>query len=187
MAVIIVEPKTITFDTKLLLQSGRILGPITLAYETYGTLNADRSNAILVNHAWTGSAHLAGKHREEDKGVGWWNPLVGQGKLLDTNRYFIICSNVIGSCYGSTGPTSINPKTSKRYHLDFPVITIRDMVAAQQLLIDHLGIRRLLAVLGGSMGGMQALEWATQYPDRIASAVILAATPHPSAQCCFPD
>jgi homoserine O-acetyltransferase len=182
VAVIIVEPKIATFDTKLLLQSGRILGPITLAYETYGTLAADRSNAILVTHAWTGSAHLAGKHSEEGQGVGWWNPLVGPGKLLDTDRYFIICSNVIGSCHGTTGPTSLNPKTRKRFNLDFPVVTIRDMVSAQRLLIDHLGISRLLTVLGGSMGGMQALEWATQYPDRIASAVIMAATPHPSAQ-----
>ena len=179
---VIVEPQSVTFDTKLLLQSGRILGPITLAYETYGTLNNNRSNAILVTHAWTGNAHLAGKHTVQDKGVGWWNPLVGPGKLLDTDRYFIICSNVIGSCFGSTGPTSLNPKTRKRYNLDFPVITIRDVVTAQRLLIDHLGIGRLLTVLGGSMGGMQALEWATQHPDRIASAVILAATPRPSAQ-----
>ena len=182
MSVMIVEPKSVTFETRLALQSGRILGPITLAYETYGELNADRSNAILVTHAWTGSAHLAGKHREQDKGNGWWHILVGPGRLLDTDRYFIICSNVIGSCYGSTGPTSVNPKTGRRYNLDFPVITIRDMVAAQQLLIDYLGIGRLLSVIGGSMGGMQALEWATRYPERIASGVILAATPHPSAQ-----
>ena len=182
MSVGIVETKSITFDTELRLQSGRILGPITLAYETYGTLNAERSNAILVAHAWTGSAHLAGRHSEQDTKSGWWDALVGPGRLLDTDRYFVICSNVLGSCYGSTGPASINPRTGKRYNLSFPVVTVRDMVAAQRLLIDRLGIRKLLSVMGGSMGGMQALEWATQYPDRIASAVILAATPRPSAQ-----
>jgi len=182
MSVGIVEPKSITFDTELRLQSGRILGPITLAYETYGNLNGDHSNAVLVEHAWTGNAHLAGRHSEEDTRSGWWDPLVGPGRLLDTNRYFVICSNVIGSCHGSTGPTSINPRTGKRYNLSFPVVTVRDMVAAQKLLIDYLGIPKLLAVMGGSMGGMQALEWAIQYPDRIASAVILATTPRPSAQ-----
>jgi homoserine O-acetyltransferase/O-succinyltransferase len=178
----IVEPQSITFDTELKLESGRILGPITLAFETYGELNEDRSNAILVAHAWTGNAHLAGKYSAEEAKPGWWDAIVGPGRLLDTDRYFVICSNVIGSCYGSTGPASINPRTGKRYNLSFPVLTVRDMVRAQRLLIDHLGIGRLLTVLGGSMGGMQALEWATQYPERIASAVVLAATPQPSAQ-----
>jgi homoserine O-acetyltransferase len=178
----IVAEQSVTFPTDLRLESGRILGPITLAYETYGELNEERSNAILVAHAWTGNAHLAGKYDESEQKPGWWDAIVGPGRLLDTNRYCVICSNVIGSCYGSTGPTSINPKTGKRYNLSFPVITVRDMVRAQQLLMDHLGIERLLSVLGGSMGGMQALEWATQFPQRIASAVILAATPRPSAQ-----
>jgi homoserine O-acetyltransferase len=178
----IVETKSVTFDTDLKLDSGRILGPITIAYETYGDLNGDRSNAILVAHAWTGSAHLAGKYSEEDTKPGWWDAIVGPGRLLDTDRYFVICANVIGSCYGSTGPTSINPKTGKRYNLSFPVITVRDMVRAHRLLVDHLGIERLLTVMGGSMGGMQALEWATQFPDRIASAIVLATSPHPSAQ-----
>ena len=182
MTVGIVEEKLVTFDTELRLESGRILGPITLAYETYGTLNGARSNAILVAHAWTGNAHLAGRYSEEEKKPGWWNEIVGPGKLLDTDRYFVICSNVIGSCFGSTGPASINPKSGKRYNLSFPVITVRDMVRAQALLIDHLGIERLLSVMGGSMGGMQALEWATQLPERIASAVMLATTPRPSAQ-----
>ena len=182
MSIQIVQPQSVTFETELRLESGRILGPITLAYETYGTLNADCSNAILVAHAWTGNAHLAGKHDESDPKPGWWDDIVGSGRLLDTDRYFVICSNVIGSCYGSTGPTSINPKTGKRYNLTFPVVTVRDMVRAQTLLIDHLGIDRLVTVLGGSMGGMQALEWATQFPDRIASAVVLATTPAPSAQ-----
>ncbi len=190
MSVGIVEPKAITFDTELRLQSGRILGPITLAYETYGTLNAHRSNAILVEHAWTGDAHLAGRHSAEDKRSGWWDALVGPGRLLDTERYFVICSNVIGSCHGSTGPTSLNPRTGKRYNLSFPVVTVRDMVAAQKLLLDHLGIEKLLSVMGGSMGGMQALEWATQYPDRIASAIILAARraprPRPSPSAASP-
>lgn len=182
MTVGIVEEKYVTFETDLRLESGRILGPITLAYETYGSLNADRSNAILVAHAWTGSAHLAGRYSADEQKPGWWNEIVGPGKLLDTDRYFVICSNVIGSCFGSTGPTTINPKTGKKYALSFPVITVRDMVRAQALLLDHLGIQRLFCVMGGSMGGMQALEWATQFPDRIASAIVLASTPRPSAQ-----
>ncbi|MBP1753485.1 MAG: metX [Geobacteraceae bacterium] len=180
MSVGIVETKFVHFDTELRLESGRILGPITLAYETYGTLNRDGSNAILVAHAWTGSAHLAGKNSEDDLKPGWWDAIVGPGRLLDTDRYFIVCSNIIGSCYGSTGPASINPKTGKRYNLTFPLITVRDMVRAQQLLIDYLGIRKLLTVLGGSMGGMQALEWSTCYPDRIASAIVLATSGKPS-------
>jgi homoserine O-acetyltransferase len=180
MSVGIVETKFAHFNTELRLESGRILGPITIAYETYGELNRDASNAILVTHAWTGNAHLAGKHTEEDKKPGWWDDIVGPGRLLDTEKYFVVCSNIIGSCYGSTGPTSINPKTGKRYNLTFPVITVRDMVRAQQLLIKHLGIGKLLAVLGGSMGGMQALEWATCYPDRIASAIVLATSGKPS-------
>ncbi|MSM40546.1 MAG: homoserine O-acetyltransferase [Geobacter sp.] len=182
MSVGIVQPQSVTFDTELRLESGRILGPITLVFETYGQLNADRSNAILVTHAWTGSAHLAGRHSEEETRPGWWDEIVGPGRLLDTDRYCVICINVIGSCYGSTGPTSTNPRTGKRYNLSFPVITVRDMVRAQLLLIDHLGIERLVTVLGGSMGGMQALEWATQFPDRLASAVVLATSPRPSAQ-----
>lgn len=182
MSVGIVKEQSITFENGIKLDSGRILAPITLAYETYGTLNETASNAILVEHAWTGDAHLAGKRSEEDAKPGWWDAIVGPGKILDTDRYYVICSNVIGSCYGSTGPASINPKTGKRYNLTFPVITVRDMVRAQKLLLEALGIRRLLSVMGGSMGGMQALEWATQYPDSIASAIVLASTPHPSPQ-----
>jgi len=182
MTVGIVQEQSLTIDAGLRLESGRILAPITLVYETYGTLNAARSNAILVAHAWTGNAHLAGKLAEDDQKPGWWDAIVGPGRLLDTDKYFVICSNVIGSCYGSTGPASINPRTGKRYNLSFPVITVRDMVRAQEFLIDHLGIDRLLSVLGGSMGGMQAMEWATQFPERVASAVVLASTPRPSAQ-----
>ncbi len=182
MSVGIVQQQSITFDRGIRLDSGRLLEPITLVYETYGALNTDRSNAILVEHAWTGDAHLAGKRSAEETKPGWWDAIVGPGRLLDTDRYFVICSNVIGSCYGSTGPASINPKTVKRYNLTFPVITVRDMVRAQELLISYLGIERLLTVMGGSMGGMQALEWATQYPERIASAIVLATSPRPSPQ-----
>lgn len=182
MSVGIVKENSITFDAGLRLESGRILAPITLVYETYGTLNEKRSNAILVEHAWTGDSHLAGKRNPDDTKPGWWDAIVGPGRLLDTDRYFVICSNVIGSCYGSTGPTSINPRTGKRYNLSFPVVTVRDMVHAQRLLVDSLGIDRLLTVIGGSMGGMQALEWATQLPERIASAIVLAATARPSPQ-----
>ncbi len=180
MSVGIVAEKSISFENGIKLDSGRILAPVTLTYETYGQLNNSASNAILVEHAWTGNAHLAGKQHENDTKPGWWDAIVGPGRLLDTDRYFVICSNVIGSCFGSTGPASINPKSGKRYNLSFPVITIRDMVRAQKLLIDSLGIKRLLSVIGGSMGGMQTLEWATQYPDSITSAVIMATTPRPS-------
>ncbi len=132
MSVGVVTEQSITFENGIKLDSGRILAPITLVYETYGTLNESASNAILVEHAWTGDAHLAGKRREEDTKPGWWDAIVGPGRLLDTERWFVICSNVIGSCYGSTGPASINPKTGKRYNLSFPVITVRDMVRAQK-------------------------------------------------------
>ncbi|MFA7060459.1 MAG: homoserine O-acetyltransferase [Pedobacter sp.] len=182
MSVGIVTEQSITFENGIKLDSGRILAPITLVYEAYGTLNESASNAILVEHAWTGDAHLAGRQSDDDTKGGWWDAIVGPGKLLDTDRYYVICSNVIGSCYGSTGPSSMNPKSGKRYNLTFPVITVRDMVRAQKLLLDSLGIRRLLSVMGGSMGGMQALEWSTQYPDSIASAIVLACTPHPSPQ-----
>ena len=178
----IVEPQSVTLESGLRLESGRFLDPITLAYETYGELNRERSNAILVAHAWTGNAHLAGRYAEDEPKPGWWDAIVGPGKLLDTDRYCVICANVIGSCYGSTGPASINPKTGKKFNLSFPVVTIRDMVRAQALLLDHLGIGKLVTVLGGSMGGMQALEWATQFPDRIASAVVMAAAARNSAQ-----
>jgi homoserine O-acetyltransferase len=182
MSVGIIKEQSKTFESGIRLDSGRILAPITIAYETYGTLNELKNNAILVEHAWTGDAHLAGKRNETESKTGWWDAIVGPGRLLDTDRYFVICSNVIGSCYGSTGPTSINPKTGKRYNLSFPVITVRDMVRAQKLLIDEMGIDRLLTVIGGSMGGMQAIEWATQYPGNIASAIVLAATARPSPQ-----
>ncbi|RME40876.1 MAG: homoserine O-acetyltransferase, partial [Deltaproteobacteria bacterium] len=170
----IVTTEQVTFEVELQLESGRLLGPITLAYETYGRLNDRRSNAILVTHAWTGDAHAAGRHHPDDRKPGWWDDMIGPGKVLDTDRYFVICSNVIGSCKGSTGPTSINPRTGRRYNLSFPVLMVRDMVRAQALLIDHLGIDRLLTVIGGSMGAMQAIEWGIHFPERVRSIIPIA-------------
>jgi len=164
------------FDAELRLESGRVLGPLTLAYETYGTLNAARSNAILVAHAWTGDAHAAGYHSTQDRKPGWWDAMIGPGKVLDTGRYYVICSNVIGSCFGSTGPTSKNPRTGKPYRLNFPVLMVRDMVRAQQLLVDRLGIDQLYCVIGGSMGAMQALEWGIHFPERTRSIIPIAGT-----------
>ncbi len=172
----IVKTKYATFEVELQLESGRLLGPTTLAYETYGTLNAERSNAILVTHAWTGDAHAAGRHSEDDRKPGWWDDMIGPGKLLDTDRYFILCSNVIGSCKGSTGPTSINQRTGKPYNLSFPAIMVRDMVRAQKLLIDHLKLETLVTVIGGSMGAMQALEWGILYPEVVRSIIPIAGT-----------
>ena len=160
---------------ELTLESGEKLGPITLAYETYGTLNRDKSNAVLVLHAFSGDAHAAGFH-EGDKEAGWWDDFIGSGKGIDTNEYFVVCSNVLGGCKGSTGPSSVNPKTGKPYGLDFPLVTIGDMVNAQRCLIDYLGIGKLLAVVGGSMGGMQVLQWMVSYPDRIRAAIPIATT-----------
>jgi len=169
----------------LVLESGEKLGPITLAYETYGTLDKKKSNAILLLHALSGDAHAAGFHKGETR-PGWWDDMVGPGKAFDTEKYFIICSNVLGGCKGSTGPGSINPKTGKPYGLDFPVITINDMVKAQKHLIEHLGIEKLLAVAGGSMGGMQALAWLTSYPDNVQSAMLIAtAAKHSPQQIAF--
>jgi len=162
---------------ELILESGDQLGPITIAYETYGTLAPDKSNAILVCHALSGDAHVAFAHADDPKYTGWWEHYVGPAKAIDTNLYYVICSNVIGGCKGSTGPNSINPKTKKPYGINFPVITISDMVHAQKLLVDALQIPKLLAVVGGSMGGMQVLEWAIQYPDQVASAIVIASTP----------
>jgi homoserine O-acetyltransferase/O-succinyltransferase len=183
-----VETKYFTFaepPNELILESGKKLGPITLAYETYGELNAGRSNAILVLHAFSGDAHVAGYLKGEKK-PGWWDDLIGPGKGIDTDKYFVICSNVIGGCKGSTGPSSKNPKTGKPYALDFPVITIADMVNAQRHLIDHLGIGKLLSVIGGSMGGMQVLQWAAAFPERIRSAIPIAtALKHSPQQIAF--
>ncbi len=163
-------------DRTMPLDSGEVLGPITLAYETYGELNEDRSNAILICHALTGDAHAAGYHSPDDDKPGWWDDCIGPGKAFDTDRYFVICSNVIGGCQGSTGPSSVDPQSGKPYGLSFPVVTIGDMVRAQSYLLDFLGIDKLLTVAGGSMGGMQVLQWTVGYPDRVRSAMPLATT-----------
>ena len=162
-------------------ESGKTLSPVTLAYETYGALNSDKSNAVLILHALTGDAHAAGFH-EGDRDPGWWDNMIGPGKAFDTDRYFVICSNVIGGCRGSTGPASLNPRTGKPYALDFPLVTIGDMVNAQRHLVDHLGIDRLLSVAGGSMGGMQALQWAASSPERVRSVIPIATTATHSPQ-----
>ncbi len=165
----------------MLLDSGERLGPVALAYETYGTLNADHSNAILICHALTGDAHVAGYHLGDEK-PGWWEHYVGPGKPIDTDRYFVLCSNVIGSCMGSCGPSSINPGTDRYYGLDFPIVTIGDMVRAQRELLRYLGIEHLLAVVGGSLGGMQTLQWAASYPEMMDGILALATTSRHSPQ-----
>jgi homoserine O-acetyltransferase len=174
--------RTFYYPDRIKLQSGATLGPITIAYETYGELNSDRSNAILICHAWSGDAHVAGRYSAEDDKPGWWDDAVGPGKAFDTNKYFVISSNVLGGCGGSTGPASINPKTGKPYALTFPMVTVPDMVDAQRLLLDHLGIDKLLSVTGGSMGGMQALQWTVSYPERVRTAIVLASTARLSPQ-----
>ena len=166
----------------LLFANGQELSSITVAYETYGKLNADASNAIFVCHALTGDAHAAGLHSADDSKPGWWDGFIGPGKGLDTNKYFVICANVLGGCQGTTGPGSINPSTGKRYCLSFPFLTIRDVVAVHAELVRHLGIRQLLGVVGGSLGGMQVLEWAVRFPEQVRAAIVLASSPKLSAQ-----
>ena len=166
---------------EMVLECGERLGPITLAYETYGTLNSKKTNAVLILHALSGDAHVAGYHSEEDQKPGWWDSMVGPGKGIDTDKYFIICSNIIGSCMGSTGPCTLNPKTVMPYGLEFPVVTIGDMVKAQKALVDSLGIKQLLAAVGGSVGGMQVLEWCVRYPGMVAAAIPIATTTRHSA------
>ncbi|MBK9942856.1 MAG: homoserine O-acetyltransferase [Kouleothrix sp.] len=177
----LVERHTLTWLEPLTLDSGASLGPLTLAYETYGRLNAARDNAILLLHALSGDAHAAGWHAGDNK-PGWWDAMVGPGRPFDTNRYFVICSNVIGGCQGSTGPSSIDMATGRPYGTRFPVLTIGDMVRAQVRLLDRLGVERLHAVAGGSMGGFQALEWATAYPERVHGVVLLATSARSSPQ-----
>lgn len=178
----VVVPRYASWSEPLALESGATLGPVTLAYETYGTLDAARSNAILLLHALSGDAHAAGRHTAGERKSGWWDAMVGPGKPFDTERYFVICSNVIGGCRGSTGPASIDPASGQPYGAHFPVVTIADMVAAQIRLIDRLGIARLHAVAGGSMGGFQALQWAIAAPDRVANVVMIASSARSSAQ-----
>ena len=165
----------------LRLDGGAMLSPVDIAYETYGTLDADGSNAILICHALTGDQHVASNHPTTGK-PGWWSRMVGEGKPIDPARHFIICSNVLGSCMGSSGPASINPLTGTPWGMAFPVITIRDMVRAQALLLDHLGVGVLKAVVGGSMGGMQALSWPATFPDRVRAVVVIASTARHTAQ-----
>lgn len=173
----IVTPQTVHFDTSLPLRGGETLPAFDITYETYGTLNADRSNAILICHALSGDAHVAGYHTDDpSEPPGWWDDAVGAGKMFDTDRYFVICSNVIGGCRGSTGPLSPAPD-GQPYRLRFPVVTVHDMVAAQVHLLDYLGISRLFAVVGASMGGMQALEWGVSHPQRVGRVMFIASTP----------
>lgn len=168
-------------DQPLAMDAGVQLSPFSVAYQTYGTLNAAKSNAILICHQLTGDQHVANDHPLTGK-PGWWSSLVGPGRPIDTDRYFVICSNVLGGCMGTTGPASINPATGKPYGLDMPVVTIRDMVRAQAMLVDHLGIDTLFSVIGGSMGGMQVLQWAASYPERVFSAMPVATAARHSSQ-----
>jgi homoserine O-acetyltransferase len=182
----IVEKKYFTFANppeQLVLESGAKLGPVTIAYETYGKLNEQKDNCILLAHAFSGDSHAAGFYAtdSEDDKPGWWDFVVGPGKGIDTDRYFVICPNILGSCMGSTGPGSTNPETSKPYGLDFPMMTIGDIVITQKALIDHLGISQLLAVIGGSVGGMQVLEWFVRFPEMVRAAVPIATTMRHSA------
>jgi len=179
-----VEKKEFTFahpPEKLKLESHADIGPVTVAYETCGRLNRDKSNAVLICHALSGDSHVAGYYSETDPKPGWWDIMVGPGKGIDTDKYFVICSNILGSCMGTTGPCSYNPETVEPFGLDFPVVTIGDMVDVQKALLDHLGVERLLSVIGGSVGGMQVLEWTVRCPDRILSAIPLATTTRHSA------
>jgi len=181
---VVVETQLARFDS-IALDCGATLAPVEVAYETYGELNHDRSNAILIVHAFSGDAHAAGVSKETGK-PGWWDDMIGPGKGFDTGKYFLICSNVLGGCRGTTGPASIDPAAGRPYAMSFPVITIGDMVRLQNRLVEHLGISRLLSVAGGSMGGMQALEWSVSYPEKVASVVVIGSTArHTAMQIAF--
>jgi homoserine O-acetyltransferase len=180
----LVEKKFFTFaeqPNEMILESGARLGPVTIAYETCGELNQNKNNAILICHALSGDSHVAGYYKEDDQQPGWWDIMVGPGKGIDTDKYFVICSNILGSCKGSTGPCTYNPKTVEPFGIDFPVVTIGDMVKAQKELLDHLGIKKILSIIGGSIGGMQVLEWCVRYPEMVVSAIPLATTTRHSA------
>ncbi|MFA9276668.1 MAG: homoserine O-acetyltransferase [Rhodoluna sp.] len=179
---LIATPQSMSFDAALLLQSGASIHGYSLSYETYGTLNADKSNAVLVCHALNASHHVAGAYAGQTNSEGWWDNMIGPGKSVDTNQFFVIGVNNLGSCFGSTGPMHTNPDTGKVYGADFPVVTVEDWVNAQARLLDALGIQTLAAVLGGSLGGMQALSWTLQYPDRVAHAVVVASAPNLTAE-----
>lgn len=180
-----VTPQSFTFGSQsdpMVLESGHKLGPVEIVYETYGRPNADRSNAILICHALSGDHHAAGVHGPHDRYTGWWDNMIGPGKGFDTDKYWVICSNILGGCKGSTGPGSINPATGEPYGLDFPVVTIGDMVVAQKQLIDHLQISQLYTVAGGSMGGFQVIEWSLRYPEMVRSAICIASAAKLSTQ-----
>ncbi|MAO12461.1 homoserine O-succinyltransferase MetX [Marinobacter sp.] len=178
----LVSPQTIHFDTPIELACGQTLDSYDLVVETYGTLNPDASNAVLICHALSGHHHAAGYHSMEDKKPGWWDSCIGPGKPIDTNRFFVVSLNNLGGCHGSTGPNSNNPVTGKPFGPDFPVITVADWVKSQAYLADHLGIEQWAAVVGGSLGGMQALQWSLDYPERLRHSVVIASTPRLSAQ-----
>jgi len=178
----VVQPQSAHFDSPLVLACGRALPQYDLAFETYGELNAARSNAVLVCHALNASHHVAGYYADDPDNVGWWDNMVGPGKALDTDRFFVVGVNNLGSCFGSSGPTSINPATGEPWGSDFPLVTVEDWVDAQAQLADRLGIEQWAAVMGGSLGGMQALDWAIRYPQRIRSALVIAAAPNLSAE-----
>ncbi|HZN48833.1 MAG TPA: homoserine O-acetyltransferase, partial [Ramlibacter sp.] len=179
---LIATPRSMQFDAPLALRSGASIRGYSLAYETYGTLNADRSNAVLICHALNASHHVAGVYPDQDQSEGWWDSMIGPGKPVDTDRFFVIGVNNLGSCFGSTGPMHVNPDTSRVYGADFPVVTVEDWVDAQARLLDGLGIRQLAAVMGGSLGGMQALSWTLQYPQRVRHAVVVASAPNLNAE-----
>ncbi|MEM7466959.1 MAG: homoserine O-acetyltransferase [Pseudomonadota bacterium] len=178
----LVSPTTKAFDTPLKLDCGETLEGFDLIYETYGELNADASNAVLICHALSGDHHAAGFHADNGTKPGWWDNCIGPGKPVDTNHFFVVSLNNLGGCGGSTGPLSTNPATGKRFGPDFPIVTVRDWVESQARLADHLGIQRWAAVMGGSLGGMQALQWAIDYPERVAHAIVIAAAPKLSTQ-----
>lgn len=178
----LVTPELVSFTTPLTLSCGRELPQYDLMVETYGTLNTSRSNAVLICHALSGDHHAAGYHTPEDRKPGWWDASIGPGKAIDTNRFFVVCLNNLGGCAGSTGPTSINPETGKVWGPDFPVVTVDDWVESQARLADHLGIEQWAAIVGGSLGGMQVLEWSIRYPNRLRNAVVIASAPKLSAQ-----
>lgn len=178
----LVTPSSLHIDTPLALECGRTLPAYDLVYETYGTLNADKSNAILVCHALSGHHHAAGYHHANDKRPGWWDTCIGPGKPIDTNRFFVVCPNNLGGCHGSTGPVSTNPATGKPWGSDFPMVTIKDWVHSQAVMSDRLGIQKWAAIIGGSMGAMQALQWSLEFPDRLGYALVIAAAPKLSAQ-----
>jgi homoserine O-acetyltransferase len=178
----IVSPQSMSFSQPLALQSGASIRDYALAYETYGTLNADKSNAVLICHALNASHHVAGSYAGQADSQGWWDTMIGPGKPVDTDRFYVIGVNNLGSCFGSTGPMHVNPDTGKIYGADFPVVTVEDWVNAQARLLDGLGIDRLAAVMGGSLGGMQALSWTLQYPQRVRHGVVIASAPNLTAE-----